>query len=82
MLSKFGIGITISGGQKTRIALARAVYAGCSMVLLDDPLSALDNIVGSWVFRNAIYRMAEGAAVVMSTHQQQVSVCMKERTVY
>lgn len=52
------------------------------MVLLDDPLSALDNIVGSWVFRHAICKMAEGAAIVMSTHQQQVSICLKERTVY
>ncbi|CAM9863383.1 unnamed protein product, partial [Hapterophycus canaliculatus] len=65
-------GITVSGGQKARIALARAMYSRCSVVLLDDPLSALDNIVGGQVFRQAVLEMAREAAVVMTTHQQQV----------
>lgn len=66
-------GITVSGGQKARIALARAMYANCSVVFLDDPLSALDSIVGSWVFRHAVCDMARQAVVVMTTHQHQVS---------
>lgn len=65
-------GITVSGGQKARIALARAMYSRCGVVLLDDPLSALDNIVGGWVFRRAVLEMARHAAVVMTTHQPQV----------
>lgn len=32
----------MSGGQKQRISIARAVYSGAEIVLLDDPLSALD----------------------------------------
>ncbi|CAM9869028.1 unnamed protein product [Ectocarpus sp. 4 AP-2014] len=64
-------GITVSGGQKARIALARAMYSRCGVVLLDDPLSALDNIVGGWVFRRAVLEMARDAAVVMTTHQPQ-----------
>jgi len=32
----------VSGGQKARIALARAVYARADIYLLDDPLSAVD----------------------------------------
>ena len=35
-------GVNVSGGQKQRISLARAVYSGADIVLLDDPLSALD----------------------------------------
>eukprot|EP00904_Undaria_pinnatifida_P012168 jgi/Undpi1/8081/HiC_scaffold_24.g10553.m1 len=64
-------GITVSGGQKARISLARAMYSECGVVLLDDPLSALDNIVGNWVFKRAVCEMARDAAVVMTTHQQQ-----------
>ena len=35
-------GVNISGGQKARISLARAVYSNADIVLLDDPLSAVD----------------------------------------
>lgn len=34
-------GVSLSGGQKARVALARAVYACTKYVLLDDPLSAV-----------------------------------------
>ena len=35
-------GVNVSGGQKQRISIARAVYSDSDIVLLDDPLSALD----------------------------------------
>ncbi len=43
-------GTLLSGGQKTRIALARAVYRNADVYLLDDPLSAVDAAVGRYLF--------------------------------
>uniref|UniRef100_A0A8L8KJ65 ABC-type glutathione-S-conjugate transporter n=1 Tax=Heligmosomoides polygyrus TaxID=6339 RepID=A0A8L8KJ65_HELPZ len=47
-------GINLSGGQKQRVSLARAVYSHADIVLLDDPLSAVDSHVGRHIFENVI----------------------------
>ena len=47
-------GINLSGGQKTRLCLARAVYQNQDVYLLDDPLSALDANVARSVFDRVI----------------------------
>uniref|UniRef100_A0AC35TZL5 Multidrug resistance-associated protein 1 n=1 Tax=Rhabditophanes sp. KR3021 TaxID=114890 RepID=A0AC35TZL5_9BILA len=47
-------GINLSGGQKARIGLAVACYSNNSIVLLDDPLAAVDSHVGKHIFDNVI----------------------------
>uniref|UniRef100_A0A8D2JDE4 ATP-binding cassette sub-family C member 6 n=1 Tax=Varanus komodoensis TaxID=61221 RepID=A0A8D2JDE4_VARKO len=47
-------GINISGGEKQRLSLARAVYRNASIYLLDDPLSAVDALVGQHIFEQVL----------------------------
>ena len=47
-------GVVLSGGQRARVSLARAVYVDADLYLLDDPLSAVDVKVGQQIFEKCI----------------------------
>ncbi|XP_055853123.1 probable multidrug resistance-associated protein lethal(2)03659 [Episyrphus balteatus] len=64
-------GASLSGGQKARISLARAVYRKTSIYLLDDPLSAVDTHVGRHLFDQCMRGYLRENIVVLVTHQLQ-----------
>ena len=64
-------GVSLSGGQKARVSLARAVYRNADTYLLDDPLSAVDVHVGRHLFNNCIRGFLKSKAVILVTHQLQ-----------
>jgi len=60
-------GINLSGGQKARISLARAVYSDRDIYLLDDPLSALDTKVKGKIFNKCIMKkLADKTRIIVS----------------
>ncbi|KAJ3309498.1 Multidrug resistance-associated protein 1 [Boothiomyces sp. JEL0838] len=62
-------GVNLSGGQKARVAMARAMYQNSDIVILDDPISALDAQVGRKVFTDAIKGFLKDKTVILVTHQ-------------
>lgn len=62
-------GVNLSGGQKARISLARAVYSDADIYLLDDPLSAVDAKVAKSLFKNVIRGILREKTVLLATHQ-------------
>ncbi|KAH3669245.1 hypothetical protein OGAPHI_001366 [Ogataea philodendri] len=62
-------GITLSGGQKARINLARAVYSDRDIILLDDVLSAVDAKVGKHIMEQCILGYLKGKTRILATHQ-------------
>ncbi|XP_061091022.1 ATP-binding cassette sub-family C member 5 [Conger conger] len=64
-------GSSLSGGQRQRVSLARALYSERPVLLLDDPLSAVDTRVGAELFYSAIRRTARSRTVLFVTHQLQ-----------
>ncbi|CAL8406687.1 unnamed protein product [Arctogadus glacialis] len=64
-------GATLSGGQKARVNLARAVYEDADIYLLDDPLSAVDTEVGRHLFEKCICGILKDKPRILVTHQLQ-----------
>ncbi|KAK7041873.1 hypothetical protein VNI00_008830 [Paramarasmius palmivorus] len=62
-------GITLSGGQKARISLARAIYSNAEVVLLDDVLAALDVHTAKWIVDQCFSGdLLTGRTVILVTH--------------
>jgi ABC-type glutathione transport system ATPase component len=65
-------GINLSGGQRQRVCLARAVYHDCDIVLLDNPLSAVDQHTSTHIFNKCIKGVLKEKAVILIAHQLEL----------
>ncbi|KAI0633977.1 P-loop containing nucleoside triphosphate hydrolase protein [Trametes polyzona] len=62
-------GITLSGGQKARVTLARAVYSRADILLLDDVFAALDVHTSKWIVEKCLKgELLRGRTVILITH--------------
>lgn len=64
-------GVSMSGGQRARMNLARAVYREADIYLFDDPLSAVDTHVGKHLFEKCIKNYLRNKTRILVTHQVQ-----------
>ena len=65
-------GVILSGGQKARVCLARAIYSRADTLLLDDVLSAVDSHTAKWILDNALTGLlaARRVLILVSHHVQ------------
>jgi ABC-type transport system involved in cytochrome bd biosynthesis fused ATPase/permease subunit len=69
-------GINISGGQKARISIARAINSNSDIYMFDDPISALDAHVGKKIMKNVIVDHLKNKTRILVTHAiQYLSFC-------
>ncbi|KAF8899072.1 hypothetical protein BD779DRAFT_1781441 [Infundibulicybe gibba] len=68
-------GITLSGGQRARVALARAMYSQANCVLLDDPLAAVDMHTAQQLVQKCLSsELAKDRTIILVTHH--TSLCL------
>lgn len=69
-------GVGLSGGQRARVALARAVYSRSRILLLDDPIAALDHQTAETISRNLFADkhspLTAGRLIVLVTHRVDI----------
>ncbi|KAF8989421.1 multidrug resistance-associated ABC transporter [Cyathus striatus] len=66
-------GVSLSGGQKARVALARAAYARTKYILLDDPLSAVDSHTSRFLYEKLLRGpLLDKRTVILVTHHVEL----------
>ncbi|KAG5644693.1 hypothetical protein DXG03_007916 [Asterophora parasitica] len=67
-------GLTLSGGQKARLTLARAVYSSAEIIILDDVLAALDVHTAKWIVDKCLVGdLVRGRTVILVTHNVSIA---------
>lgn len=75
-------GISLSGGQKARLALARAVYARANIYVLDDVLSAVDSHVGKNIIDQIFSKRGLLAALTVVLATNNIPVLLYATKIY
>ncbi|KAJ0404942.1 hypothetical protein P43SY_005941 [Pythium insidiosum] len=65
-------GVNLSGGQKARIALARACYTDADVYILDAPLASVDAIVQNEIFTKCLLGLLRHKTIVLVTHNPEI----------
>lgn len=71
----------LSGGERQRVALARALAPRPQLLLLDEPTSALDVATARIVLERIHELVADGSAVIMSSHREQEAADLADQRV-
>jgi len=75
-------GVGLSGGQKARLSLARAVYSQARILFLDDPLSALDHQTAETIVRRCITGpLLAGRTTILVTHRTELCIKLARQVV-
>ncbi|KAJ5933474.1 P-loop containing nucleoside triphosphate hydrolase protein [Penicillium verhagenii] len=76
-------GVNLSGGQKARISLARALYSRAGILLLDDIFSAVDVHTAQHLYEHALTGpLAAGRTRILTTHHISICLPQTDRIVY
>ena len=68
----------LSGGQSQRVAIARAMVTNPKVLFADEPTGALDSVSGEQIMELFAQLNANGATIVMITHEQSIADCAKK----
>ena len=80
MIGENGVGL--SGGQKARVALSRAVYSRSNVLFLDDPLSALDHQTAELIVKKCFMGpLMKDCTTILITHRTELCMSMATQLV-
>jgi len=76
---RFEMGISLSGGERRRVELARALAANPSFILLDEPFTGIDPIAIGEIKENIRKLSSKGLGVLITDHNPKATLSITDR---